>query len=90
MGWSWIGKPGQGDVLQGAVSVRDDETMVVRTAEQDYDDPTPWVNWNWLYWDSVADTTKIMIFAGGDDNLMREWYGYRVWTNRDKLSLIIP
>jgi hypothetical protein len=51
----------------------------VRTAQVDRGSAHPWVNWNWVYWDSTEDTAKICSFSGGDDTMLRPWYHYRVW-----------
>ena len=53
----------------------------VRTAQQDAANAKPWLNWNWVYWDSVVDTAKLCAFAGGDDTMIRPWYHYRIWFN---------
>jgi hypothetical protein len=69
----------------------------VRTATEDRADPEPWLNWNWVYWDSADDTAKICAFAGGDDTMLRPWHYYWVWFNVPKTPadplgpyLIIP
>jgi hypothetical protein len=51
----------------------------VRTALEDRVAAHPWVNWNWIYWDSVADTARICSFSGGDDTMLRPWYYYWIW-----------
>jgi hypothetical protein len=53
----------------------------VRTAQGDNANAHPWLNWNWVYWDSLADTAKICSFAGADDTMLRPWYYYRIWFN---------
>jgi hypothetical protein len=64
-----------------------DET---RSAWDDKNARSSWVNWNWVYWDSVSRQAKICTLSGGDDDTMRAWYGYRVWTNVDDLELLLP
>jgi hypothetical protein len=51
----------------------------VRTAPQDRANPNPWVNWNWVYWNSAADVYEICALAGGDDDTLRPWHHYRIW-----------
>jgi hypothetical protein len=90
-GWSWIGYPRTYDMLEAGLFVRNDVSGDVRSCWDDYHAPDPWVNWNMLFWDPVARTTRILSpFGGGDDDTMHEWLGYRVWTNREDLSLIVP
>ena len=73
------------------VSVRNEVTGQLRTAAQDNAAPDPWLNWNWLYWDSTHDTAAICTaFGGGDDNTLRPWYGYRVWSNAEDLKIFVP
>jgi hypothetical protein len=90
-GWSWIGYPRMLDMLEANLLVRDDVSGFMRTCWEDFHAPNPWLNWNMLYWDPLARTTRILSpFGGGDDDAMHEWLGYRVWTNTEDLSLIVP
>ena len=88
-GWSWIGQPFDHVSPQSGTYVRNNATSQVRSATEDCNAPDPWINWNWLYWDSVGDSARICCFAGGsDDTMLRPWYGYRVWVNVDNLTLV--
>jgi hypothetical protein len=89
-GWTWVGFPKTGAVPLADVTVRNVTTGVTRTAEEDYAAPDSWINWNWLYWDSVGDTARILGFTGSDDTMLRPWYGYRVWANTANLEIVYP
>jgi outer membrane protein assembly factor BamB len=89
-GWQWIGHPSRWAVPLKGCAIRDDDTADVRTAVMDAQDADPWVNWNLIYWNSAYDTASILCFAGGDDNMLRAWYGYRLWANRRNLTLLVP
>ena len=90
MGWTWIGQPHPWATPVDELAVRDEATGVVRTAWQDYTAPDSWVNWNIVYWDSMNDTCRLVGFDGVDDTILRPWMGYRIWTNRDGLTLLVP
>jgi hypothetical protein len=66
----------------------------VRTPVQDRTAPDPWINWNFIYWDSVFDTPKIATLSGlgGEDDMLRPWHGYLVWGNigHDNIHLLVP
>jgi hypothetical protein len=88
-GWIWIGHPQTAPVALASVLVRNEGTGVVRTLAEDRGAADPWLNWNFIYWDSAADTAKLCAL-GGDDNMLRPWYGYLVWSNTENLTLLIP
>jgi hypothetical protein len=90
MGWTWIGQPHPWVTTVDELAIRDEATSVVRTAMEDYFAPDPWMNWNILYWDSMQDTYGLVGFNGVDDYALRPWMGYRVWTHRDGLTLLVP
>ena len=89
-GAMWIGQPHNSATGLEAMSVQDQITGQVRTAQEDYDSPNPWLNWNFVYFDSYVDTYRISSLAGGDDDSARPWYGYRVWSFKEDLTLIVP
>jgi hypothetical protein len=91
MGWSWIGNPHTAALPMLDLLIRNEVTHRTRTAIRDQSSVDPWVNWNFIYWDSQDDQAKICYpFGGGDDNHLRPWYGYRIWTNVDNLTLMVP
>jgi len=90
-GWSWIGHPHRTPVLLSSVRVTNEDLGETRTVAQDMAAGSDsWVNWNLLYWNSYEDTAKLLAVSGGDDNMLRPWYGYRIWTERENLTLIMP
>jgi hypothetical protein len=91
-GITMIGLPGWVDVALDDLTIRNLVTDEVRTAMEDYAKPegSQWMNWNWVYWDSSDRQPKVCSLAGGDDDTMRLWFGYRVWTNVDDLELVLP
>jgi hypothetical protein len=64
----------------------------LRTATEDWNAaPDSWINWNWLYWDPVGRTAKIMSpFGAVDDRWLHPWYGYRVWANTEDVTIVFP
>jgi hypothetical protein len=90
-GWTWIGLPKDAPVALAGMSVRNELTREVRTCAQDYESPVPWLNWNWLYWDSARDSVSLCApFGPAEDHDLRPWYGYRVWSNVGDLKIITP
>ena len=91
-GWKWIGDPKLTEIPLTSLSVRNENTGVVRTAQQDKSAADPWLNWNFVYWNSTQDTAAICTFpgTGGDDDRLRPWYGYRLWSNTENLTLLVP
>jgi hypothetical protein len=91
-GTTMIGLPSLTDVSLADLKIRNLYTDEVRTATEDYNAPqgSQWMNWNWVYWDSVDRAPKVCAISGGDDDTMRSWYGYRVWTNVEDLELVLP
>jgi hypothetical protein len=89
MGWSWVGTPWPTDVNpQDLLLVKGGD---VRTVWQDAHRGDAWVNWNWIYWDSVDQTAEIMNpFAGGDDDRLRSWWGYRIWAYTEDVTIVFP
>jgi hypothetical protein len=90
-GWSLVGCPRNSPLPLAAVSVRNEETGQVRTAMQDMGSETPWLNWNWMLWDSVEHQPQILRpDQEGDDFALRPWLGYWMWSLRGNLTLIVP
>ena len=89
-GWVWVGYPHTGVTMLRLVKVKNLATGVVRAATVDAASASPWINWNWTYWDSVNATARICAMSGGDDTMLRAWHGYRVWANVGNLELQIP
>jgi len=88
-GWCWVGVPGEEDLVGTGLSVR--RGKVTRTAAEDRDAADPWLNWNWVYWNPVAREARIMNpFGGGDDTSLHPWYGYRVWSNTENVTIVFP
>jgi hypothetical protein len=88
-GLTWIGLPGVEDYFQGWTMVENLTTGQIRSAPDDHTSASPWVNWNFVYWNTYANTWQICIYNGsGDDTWMHPWYGYRVWSWVDNLRLI--
>ena len=91
-GWKWLGDPKMAEVPLASLSVRKDTTGEVRTPAQDRAAADPWLNWGFVYWNSAQDTALICTLPGlgGDDDRLRPWYGYRVWSNTEDLTLLVP
>jgi len=86
-----IGHPHDHDLDLADVRVRNNSSGETRTAAEDSNAPDRWVNWNWLYWDSAGQSARILGLGGGvDDESLHPWRGYRVWTEADGLTLIVP
>jgi hypothetical protein len=90
-GWSLLGCPRNRPVPLAVVSVRNNATDQVRTAMADVEAEDPWLNWNWVLWDSVENQPQILRPDDeGDDFALRPWLGYWVWSNREDLTVIVP
>jgi hypothetical protein len=91
-GVTMIGLPGLSNVPLADMTIRNLATDEERTAWEDFHAPVQsrWMNWNWVYWDSVGRTARICSITGDDDDRMRPWYGYCVWTSVDDLELVLP
>jgi hypothetical protein len=89
-GWVMIGDPRNNDVALSKLTVYNNTTGVTRTPATDQGAADPWLNWNWLYWNSYLETAQILSLSGGDDNTLRPWYGYFVWVNVPNLTLRVP
>jgi hypothetical protein len=90
-GWSLIGCPRNWPVPLAGVRVRNEVTGEVRTALEDASHPSPWLNWHWVYWDSVEDCAQILTpDSTGDDFALRPWLGYWVWANQERITVIVP
>jgi hypothetical protein len=89
-GATFIGLPSVHDVALADLGIRNLATQETRTAWEDRNSPSSWMNWNWVYWNSVMRQAEICGLSGGDDDTMRSWYGYRVWTYVPDLELILP
>ena len=88
-GWSWIGVPGLDEYLGSNLLVRQGSSQ--RTQQEDAAAANPWLNWNWVYWDTTGQTARIMSpSGGGDDRYVHPWYGYRVWCNTDGVTIVFP
>ena len=88
-GFSWVGVPGQ-QVIYG-MDLCVSKGGVTRTVAQDKAAASPWLNWNWIYWDSAGQTARIMDPTGGGDDLwIHPWWGYRVWANTENVTIIFP
>ena len=88
-GWNWVGMPSNHApaALRDAVVRYGDSTATV------LDDlhGANWVNWNWVWWDPIDRTAKIVNGIGlGDDSVIHPWYGYRVWVNVDEVTITFP
>ena len=90
-GWFWLGHPFTSPVDLSRCTVAK-SGAADRTVADDEAAADPWLNWNIIYWDSAADSAKTLTLpgAGGDDTMLRPWYGYRVWSNVAGVTLKIP
>jgi hypothetical protein len=89
-GWMAIGDPQLTTVLLSSLSVMNNGTGEVRTANEDQSAAHPWLNWNLVYLDSTAETAKLCSLSAGDDDRLRPWYGYWLWSNTGNLTLLVP
>jgi beta propeller repeat protein len=90
-GWIWIGTSLCKDVELSCCLVRDNRTGQIRTALADRAAQSPWINWQFIYWDTADDMAKIVgLDDAGDSRVLRAWYGYRLWVCRDDIDLILP
>jgi hypothetical protein len=88
-GWCWVGVPAIQNIHGMDLLVS--KGGVVRTVHQDRTAGTSWLNWNWIFWDSANQTARIMDPTGaGDDQWLHPWYGYRVWSNTEDVTIIFP
>jgi hypothetical protein len=84
----WIGYPKNVTRPLADTELHKWDGDVYRSALEDYESADPWINWNWLFWNSKLDTVQILSFAGADDTQLRPWYGYRVWVNTEGIEVI--
>ena len=90
-GITWIGIPGTEDVPQEKIVIENRKTGELRTVAEDTTAPDPWLNPNWVYYDSLSQTAKILNWSGGsDDTMTHPWLMYRVWSNEEYCRLIVP
>jgi predicted outer membrane repeat protein len=89
-GWVWIGHPQAAPTPLASLCVRHDADGQVRTPSEDVASADPWVSWNWIFWDSASDNAGLCGLAGADDDTLRPWFGYWVWTHTEDLTLIVP
>jgi hypothetical protein len=89
-GWHWFGHAFANAVELEKCCLRDLSTGVTRTAADDASSGSPWLDWNMRYWDPFSQSVRTLAISGGDDTMLRPWYGYRVWSNREDLALLIP
>jgi parallel beta-helix repeat protein len=88
-GWCWVGVPGTQDIR--GLDLRVTKGGVTRTPARDRGVPQPWLNWNWIFWDPARRTAKIMDpFGRGDDEWLHPWWGYRVWSNTENVTIVFP
>jgi hypothetical protein len=87
-GAQWVGLPGDFQIPQADVRIRNDASGVVRTPTEDRSAADPWINWNWIYWDAVERTAKICTYYGGDSSIVWPWYCYWVFALRGNVTLI--
>jgi hypothetical protein len=88
-GWCCVGVPGVADIAGLALTVT--KGGDVRTPSEDVHAADPWLNWNWIYWDPSVQTAKIMNPLGsGDDVTLHPWWGYRVWSNTENVTIVYP
>jgi hypothetical protein len=88
-GWSWVGVPGTQDVPGLNIGVK--KGGVTRTPAEDRVAGDPWLNWNWIFWYPDQQVYGILTpFGGGDDDTLRPWYGYRVWSNTENVMIVFP
>jgi hypothetical protein len=87
-GWAWIGYPKAGPTFLQDAALHNLALGETRTALQDRAAADPWINWNWIFWNSTLDTAQILAFSGADDDMLRPWYGYLVWSNTENLEVI--
>jgi hypothetical protein len=91
VGWTWVGHTFDYPVALADAWVRDDLTGATRTALADFTAPDPWVNWFIIYWDAADRQMKMLSLNGsGDEDILRPWYGYRVWSYRSDVTLVVP
>jgi hypothetical protein len=89
-GWTWIGQPFDHDTPLEACRIRNNVTGITRTPREDCEAPDAWINWNLLWWNSVADSWRLLGLEGGDDDTLRPWHGYLVWSNVPDTVLVVP
>jgi hypothetical protein len=86
-GWTWLGKPGTGEL--GYPDFMDQVTVEypvgsgdVRTAAEDRLSGAPWVNWGWAHWDAHLQAPRTFIpYSPFGDNVCYPWVGYRAYVN---------
>jgi hypothetical protein len=89
-GWIWIGQPYDAWTPQGGTQIRNNTSGIVRAAAEDQGAADPWINWNWILWNSWDDSANICIFNGtGDTTSLGPWRAYLVWSNTENLTLIM-
>jgi serine protease AprX len=89
-GWFFPGQPMNHTTLLSALSIRNNTLGQTRTAIEDRNAADPWINWNWVFWDSHLETAKLVSFSAGDDDRLRPWYGYLLWSRTSNLTLLVP
>ena len=93
-GWTWIGQPFDHDTLLSTCSIRNNTTGFTRTAMEDQMAVDPWINWNFVWWDSQAGgsngTWDIVWLGSATNNSLLPWHAYLVWANTRNLTLIVP
>jgi hypothetical protein len=85
-GWTWVGKPGS-DALgypDFMTSVRLEYPVggAVRSAQEDWSNPSPWLSWGWSFWDTNLQAAKTFTpYWSQGINVCHPWIGYRVYVN---------
>ena len=92
-GWNWIGLPATRSLDLQEMLVRVGNTTMSSVADDQQS--SPWVNWNWVWWDPIDRTARIArrytaAYPMADDTSIHPWYGYRVWVNVPEATLIFP
>jgi hypothetical protein len=85
----FVGCPHYANTLMRLCRIRNKTTNEYRSAMTDSRSADPWLNWNWVYFDSKEQQAKICALSGGDDEYLRPWYGYRVWAYVPNIELRI-
>jgi parallel beta-helix repeat protein len=88
-GWCWVGVPSTQDI--NGLDLKLCKAGETRTAQQDRSAPIPWLSWHWIFWDARVQNAGIMDpFGAGDDTALHPWWGYRVWSNTEDVTIIFP
>ena len=91
-GFTLVGTPYDLVINMDDLRVKHVPSGVIRTAAEDIDAGDPWLNWNSIYLNSATGSFEIAAPSdlGGDDDSLRPWYGYAVYSYTDDLELLVP